>query len=118
MVDFNNDTLITAMSEEWFLMNYSTADFAELDILLKLQKQTLCKEVLSEVFLKDEEVRKEYFKVFTKDELTVITANDMLKTKAEYVDQAASINWDDIPFFELVLTNLGSGIDSLKGYSS
>lgn len=116
--DFNNDTLITAMSEEWFLMNYSTADFAELDILLKLQKQTLCKEVLSEVFLKDEEVRKEYFKTFTIEELTIITENNMLKTKTEYVDKAASISWNYIPFFDLVLTNLGSGIDSLKGYSS
>jgi len=85
---------------------------------LELQEQTECKEVLAEVFKKDEEVRKEYFKVFTKDELAIITANNMLKTKAEYVDRAASIDWDDIPFFELVLTNLGSGPTSLKTYSS
>jgi len=116
--DLNNDTLITAMSEEWFKLNYGSADFAELDMLLKLQEQTECKEVLAEVFKKDEEVRKEYFKVFTKDELAVITANNMLKTKAEYVDRAASIDWDDIPFFELVLTNLGSGNNSLATYSS
>ena len=87
-------------------------------MLLKLQKQTLCKEVLSEVFLKDEEVRKEYFKTFTIEELTIITENNMLQTKTEYVDRAASISWNYIPFFDLVLTNLGSGIDSLKEYSS
>ena len=114
----NDNNLILEMSKLWFNQFYRNADFEQLDTLLEFQKQTPCKEVLAEVFHKDEEARKVYFKVFSKNDLIKLTANGTKKTKAEYVDLAASIKWDEIPLFDLVLTNLGSGPTSLGTYKS
>ena len=111
--------LITAMTSYWFKEHYMKSSYKGLDVLFQKLGLKSCIEIVSDEFnANNEETRKGYFKILSKDELAIITANNMLKTKAEYVDKAASIDWSDIPYIDLVCTDKGSGSNSLKTYSS
>jgi len=69
--------------------------------------------------------RKDYFKIFSKDDLfELIMSNNPDKddyskmNKAELVEVASNLGWlvDEIPLFDLVCTNNGSGSNELKTY--
>jgi len=111
-----DEELFNGMTKEWFNQHWQYADFAQIDTLLKLLKLDSCLTTATKAFSGNEDARKEFFKAFSKDELSVLCANNMLKTKAEAVDKAASIDWKEIPHSELMFTNKGSGSDSIRQY--
>ena len=111
-----DEELFNGMTKEWFSEHWQYADFAQIDTLLKLLKLDSCLTTATKIFCSDEDARKEFFKAFSKDELSVLCANNMLKTKAEAVDKAASIDWKEIPNSELMFTNKGSGSNSIRQY--
>ena len=123
---YSNDEVIQKMATYWFHTYYPTADFAQLDELFKEQKMASCKEYLANVFhAGTDDCRKDYFKIFSKDDLfELIISNNPDKddyskmNKAELVEVASNLGWlvDEIPLFDLVCTNNGSGSNELKTY--
>ena len=122
-----NDDLIQNMAEHWFLKHFDSADFNELNVLLKLSNLDSCEEHLHTVFIEDRDgCRENYFKIFTKDDLVEhitnthnVTGTDYGKLKkSELVDIASSLEWNktQIPLFDLVCTNLGSGPNNIGNY--
>ena len=125
--NYSNDEVIQKMATYWFYEYYPTADFAQLDELFKEQKMASCKEYLAKVFYdgSTEDCRKDYFKIFSKDDLfELIMSNNPDKddyskmNKTELVEVASNLGWliDEIPLFNLVCTNNGSGSNELKSY--
>ena len=124
--NYSNDEVIQKMATYWFHTYYPTADFAQLDELFKEQKMASCKEYLANVFhANTDDCRKDYFKIFSKDDLfELIMSNNPDKdnyskmNKAELVEVASNLGWlvDEIPLFDLVCTNNGSGSNELKSY--
>ena len=124
--NYSNDEVIQKMATYWFHTYYPTADFAQLDELFKEQKMASCKEYLANVFHAGaDDCGKDYFKLLSKDDLfELIISNNPDKddyskmNKAELVEVASNLGWlvDEIPLFDLVCTNNGSGSNELKSY--
>ena len=117
----SNDEIVQAMTPYWFEKHYDSANFQDLDDLLEFQDMVPCREMLAETFHTDKEAREGYFKVFTKNELVDILGAEKKFSKiskTELVELAADNTYDEIPYFDLVCTNLGSGPTSLSSYKS
>ena len=116
IISKTDEELTNGMTKLWFEDHWQLSDFAQIDTLLKVLKLDNCLTIATKAFSSNEDARKNFFKTFSKDELSILCANNMLKTKAEAVDKAALINWKEIPHSELMFTNKGSGSDSIKTY--
>ena len=111
-----DEELLTNMTKYWFDKHWTNADFSTIGKLLNALKLDLPYIIVENAFIEKTDVRKEYFKAFSKDELAVMTKNSLPKTKAEAVDNAASKTYKSIPRKELLFTNKGSGTDSIRQY--
>jgi len=116
VISKTDEELTNGMTKLWFEDHWQLSDFAQIDTLLKVLKLDNCLTIATKAFSSNEDARKDFFKAFSKDELSILCANNMLKTKAEAVDKAASIDWKEIPNSELMFTNKGSGSDSIRQY--
>jgi hypothetical protein len=115
------------MSHFWFHKYYPTADFHQLDDLLERQGLKSCKEILKDTYDSEKEemgsldgmvFRKAYLSVLSKAELVELEGSQDAKTmtKSNLVQLIANQEQDELPFFDLVCTNLGSGSNHLGGY--
>lgn len=123
----DNNKIIQKMSSYWFDLHCQSADFNELDILLKMQNLMSCKEIVKDAYdsEKDETgnpdgmvFRKAYLSVLSKAELLDYIDDQDAKSmnKSNLVQLVANQEQDELPFFDLVCTNLGSGSNHLGGY--
>ena len=123
----SNDDLIQKMATHWFHKYYPDADFRQLDELLKTQGLKSCKEILKDTYDSEKEemgsldgmvFRKAYLSVLSKAELVELEGSQDAKTmtKSNLVQHVANQEQDELPFFDLVCTNLGSGSNDLGGY--
>jgi len=111
-----DEELLTNMTKHWFDKHWTNANFSTIGKLLNALKLDLPYIIVENAFIEETDIRKEYFKAFSKDELAVMTKNSLPKTKAEAVDNAASKTYKSIPRKELLFTNKGSGSDSIRQY--
>lgn len=123
----SNDDIIQKMANHWFIKHYASADFRQLDVLLKTQGLKSCKEILKDTYDSEKEemgildgmvFRKAYLSVLSKAELVELEGSQDAKTmtKSNLVQLIANKEQDELPFFDLVCTNLGSGTNDLGGY--
>ena len=123
----SNDDIIQKMANHWFIKHYASADFEQLDVLLKTQGLKSCKEILKDTYDSEkEEVGKTDGMVFRKAYLSVLSKAELLDyiddqeaksmNKSNLVQLIANKEQDELPFFDLVCTNLGSGTNDLGGY--
>ena len=123
----SNDDIIQKMANHWFIKHYASADFEQLDVLLKTQGLKSCKEILKDTYDSEkEEVGKTDGMVFRKAYLSVLSKAELLDyiddqeaksmNKSNLVQLIANQEQDELPFFDLVCTNLGSGTNDLGGY--
>ncbi len=123
----SNDDIIQKMANHWFIKHYASADFEQLDVLLKTQGLKSCKEILKDTYDSEkEEVGKTDGMVFRKAYLNVLSKAELLDyiddqdaksmNKSNLVQLIANQEQDELPFFDLVCTNLGSGTNDLGGY--
>jgi len=123
----SNNDLIQKMATHWFYKYYPDADFRELDVLLKTQGLKSCREILKDTYDSEKEemgsldgmvFRKAYLNVLSKAELVELEGSQDAKTmtKSNLVQLVANQEQDELPFFDLVCTNLGSGSNDLGGY--
>jgi hypothetical protein len=123
----SNDDIIQKMANHWFIKHYASADFEQLDVLLKTQGLKSCKEILKDTYDSEKEemgsldgmvFRKAYLSVLSKAELVELEGSQDAKTmtKSNLVQLIANQEQDELPFFDLVCTNLGSGSNHLGGY--
>jgi len=123
----SNDDIIQKMANHWFIKHYASADFRQLDVLLKTQGLKSCKEILKDTYDSEKEemgsldgmvFRKAYLSVLSKAELVELEGSQDAKTmtKSNLVQHVANQEQDELPFFDLVCTNLGSGSNDLEGY--
>jgi len=123
----SNDDIIQKMADHWFVKHYASADFRQLDVLLKTQGLESCKEILKHTYDNEKEemgsldgmvFRKAYLSVLSKAELVELEGSQDAKTmtKSNLVQHVANQERDELPFFDLVCTNLGSGSNDLGGY--
>jgi hypothetical protein len=119
----NND-LIQKMATYWFVKYYEDAGFNQIDRILALNEAIGCKAYLSEVFRLDKDARINYLKVLSKDELVEIATEKHNVPDADYgkmkkgdlVTYMADMEYDEIPLWDLVLTNNGSGANHIGAY--
>ena len=115
------------MATHWFHKYYPDADFKQLDVLLKTQGLKSCKEILKDTYDSEKEemgsldgmvFRKAYLSVLSKAELLDYIDDQEAKSmnKSNLVQLIANKEQDELPFFDLVCTNLGSGSNDLGGY--
>ena len=125
--DHSNNDLIQKMATHWFHKYYPDADFKQLDVLLKTQGLKSCKEILKDTYDSEKEemgsldgmvFRKAYLSVLSKAELLDYIDDQEAKSmnKSNLVQLIANKEQDELPFFDLVCTNLGSGSNDLGGY--
>ena len=123
----SNDDIIQKMANHWFIKHYASADFEQLDVLLKTQGLKSCKEILKDTYDSEKEevgktdglvFRKAYLSVLSKAELLDYIDDQEAKSmnKSNLVQLIANKEQDELPFFDLVCTNLGSGTNDLGGY--
>ena len=123
----SNDDIIQKMANHWFIKHYASADFEQLDVLLKTQGLKSCKEILKDTYDSEKEemgsldgmvFRKAYLSVLSKAELLDYIDDQDAKSmnKSNLVQLIANQEQDELPFFDLVCTNLGSGTNDLGGY--
>ena len=125
--NYSNNELIQEMSHFWFHKYYPTADFRQLDELLKTQGLKSCKEILKDTYDKEQDevgniegmvFRKAYLSVLSKAELLefVNGEEDRSKNKSNLVQLIANQPLGELPYFDLVCTNRGSGSNNIGSY--
>jgi len=122
--NYTNNDLIQKMSRYWFSNYYEDANFDQIDRILELNDAIGCKAYLSEVFRFDKDARINYLKVLSKDECVEIATEKHNVPDADYgkmkkddlVTYMADMEYDEIPFWDLVLTNNGSGANHIGAY--
>ena len=119
-----NDDLIQKMAPYWFIEHYLSAEFYQLDNLLERNKAVKCKEYLIEVFKTNKDARRDYLNIMKKDELVEIATEKHNVPDADYgrfnksdlADYVSDMEFDEVPFIDLVLTNEGSGANHIGNY--
>tara|TARA_Y100000592_G_scaffold50078_1_gene79321 strand:+ start:13732 stop:15435 length:1704 start_codon:yes stop_codon:yes gene_type:complete len=121
-VKIKNDAhLFKEMTSYWFTKHYENSSYKELDVLFTKLKIDSVHDVLMTKFLNDKEERQKYFAVLSKSELEELTGLDSKTSKDTLVEQASDVSYDnqddpEIPYFTLVCTDKGSGINTLSNY--
>jgi len=119
-----NDDLIQKMITYWFISYYQDANFEQIDRLLEIHEAMSCRAWLGKIFMEDKEARINYLKVLSKDECVEIATEKHNVPDADYgkmkkddlVTYMADMEYDEIPFWELVLTSNGSGANHIGAY--
>ena len=81
----DNNSLIEKMATFWFEEHYESATIKEKDLLLEYNNRTCFQDWFTELYQNNEDVRKGWISLFTKDVLTEVT-DVTAKTKSEIVD--------------------------------
>ena len=109
------------MTSYWFTKHYENSTYEDLDVLFTELEIDSIHDVLMTRFLNDKEERQKYFAVLSKSELVELTGLDSKTSKDTLIEQASDIAYDnqddpEIPYFTLVCTDKGSGLNTLSNY--
>ena len=121
-VKIKNDAhLLEEMTSYWFTKHYENSTYEDLDALFTELEIDSIHDVLMTRFLNDKEERQKYFAVLSKSELVELTGLDSKTSKDTLIEQASDVAYDnqddpEIPYFTLVCTDKGSGINTLSNY--
>ena len=112
-----DEELFNGMTKEWFSEHWQYADFAQIDTLLSKLGLKSCIEIVTDEFnANNEETRKGYFNIFSKDELAEFSGQSKSETKQIHLTCTYFKEFKDIPYIDLVCTNKGSGSNSIRQY--
>ena len=111
--------LLESMTLYWFKEHYMKSSYKGLDVLFQKLGLKSCIEIVSDEFnANNEETRKSYFNILSKDELAEFSGQSKSETKQIHLTCTWSKKLKEIPYIDLVCTDKGSGPNSLKSYSS
>ena len=121
-VEIKDDAhLLEEMTSYWFTKHYENSTYEDLDALFTELEIDSIHDVLMTRFLNDKEERQKYFAVLSKSELVELTGLDSKTSKDTLIEQASDVAYDnqddpEIPYFTLVCTDKGSGLNTLSNY--
>jgi len=112
-----DEELFNGMTKKWFSEHWQYADFAQIDTLLSKLGLKSCIEIVSDEFnANNEETRKSYFNILSKDELAEFSGQSKSESKQIHLTCTHYKEFKDIPYIDLVCTNKGSGSNSIRQY--